>query len=137
VTHATGEFLHLRPLLFLRILLVSGIVTALGAGILRRWKMATRENTLILGGFAFESASVVLATSVLGYTVEQPLTRFLVGVSPLFYLVFKVGIIVVILYYVERDLPVGDEYHWLTKFLLLVLGLPMGIHNSLQILLGV
>jgi len=137
VAYASGKVLQVRPLLFLQILLVALIATALAAGALHRWKMATRENALILGGFAFESSSVALAALTLGYTAEQPLTRSLVGIHPIFYLVFKVSLIVAILYYVERDLPAGDEYHWLTKFLLLVLGLPMGIHNSLQILLGV
>lgn len=137
VAYPTGELLKLRPLLFLQILLVSVIVAALVVGVLRRWGMATPENSLIMGGFAFEGSSVAIAAMKLGYTAEQPLTRFLVDISPPFYLLLTVGLILWILRYAEGERNGGDEYYWLTKLLLLALGLPMGIHNSLQILLGV
>ncbi|MEK6978053.1 MAG: hypothetical protein AABX40_06625, partial [Candidatus Hydrothermarchaeota archaeon] len=70
------------------------------------------------------------------YSAEQPMTQFIVGSSPLLYVVLKLGLAMGFLYYLEKEVPTEDETHWLTKFLLLILTLPMGLHDSLQVFLG-
>lgn len=136
VTSLSGESMRLRPSLFLRILVVSLGLAALGYLALQRYGAATRENGLILWGFAYESTAVALAVSTLGYSAEQPMTQFIVGSSPLLYVVLKLGLAMGFLYYLEKEVPTEDETHWLTKFLLLILTLPMGLHDSLQVFLG-
>jgi uncharacterized membrane protein len=125
----------LRPGLFLWIVLLAIGLTFIGTQVLRRLHMESRENALILGGFAFEVSAVTLAVYSLSYAAEQPLTQALLSVSPAFYPFFKLGLVLGIIYFVE-GVPGDEEAHWLSKLILLVLGLPMGIHNSLQVLMG-
>lgn len=124
----------LRPSIFFLILVLAALVTIAGATLLRRLRMMHRENAVIFSGFALEVAAVTLAVYLLGYTAAQPETRALLshGVYPF----FKLGLIIAIIHFVEK-VPREDEAHWLSKLLLLVLGLPHGIHNSLQVLMGV
>lgn len=125
----------LRPGLFLWIILLGAGLTLLGRLVLTRLRMVSRENLLIVGGFAFEAAAVTTAVYALSYSAEQPFTHALVSIAPPFYPLFKLGLILGIVYYIE-GVPKNDETHWLSKLILLVLGVPMGVHNSLQILLG-
>jgi uncharacterized membrane protein len=125
----------LRPSLFLWIVLLAVGLTFIGMLILKRLQMRSRENALILGGFAFEASAVTTAVYSLSYSAEQPFTQALLSISPPFYPLFKLALILGIVYYIE-GVPREDETHWLSKLILLVLGVPMGIHNSLQILLG-
>lgn len=127
--------MSLRPGLFLWILLIGSGLTLLGRFILDKKEKASRENTLILGGFAFEAAAVATAVYSLSYTAEQPLTQALLSISPPLYPVLKMGLVLGIIHFIE-GVPREEEAHWLSKLILLVLGVPMGIHNSLQIFLG-
>ncbi len=125
----------LRIGLFLKIVLLATGLTFIGILILKRLQMGSRENALIFGGFAFEAAAVATAVYSLSYSAEQPVTQALLSISPLFYPIFKLGLILGIIYYIE-GVPKAEEAHWLSKLIILVLGVPMGIHNSLQILMG-
>jgi uncharacterized membrane protein len=125
----------LRPMLFLGIVLIGAALTFLGRMALGRLGMLSRENTLILGGFAFEAAAVATAVYSLSYRAEQPITQALLSVSPPLYPVLKLGLVLGIIHFIE-GVPEDEEAHWLSKLILLVLGVPMGVHNSLQILLG-
>lgn len=125
----------LRPELFLWIVVLGGALTYLGGLVLKKLDMAGRDNTLILGGFAFEAAAVATAVYSLSYRAEQPLTQALLSISPPLYPLLKVGLVLGIIYFVE-GVPRDEESHWLSKLILLVLGVPMGVHNSLQILMG-
>lgn len=124
----------LRPSIFISILVLAAIITIAGIEVLKRLRMMHRENAVIFAGFALEVAAVTLAVYLLGYTAAQPETRALLshGIYPF----FKLGLIIAIIHFVEK-VPRDDEAHWLSKLLLLVLGLPHGIHNSLQVLAGV
>ena len=125
----------LRPGLFLGIIVLGGALSFAGILVLKRLKMAGRENVLILGGFAFEAAAVATAVYALSYTAEQPITQALLSISPPVYPLLKIGLVLGIIHFVE-GVPRDEEAHWLSKLILLILGVPMGIHNSLQILLG-
>lgn len=120
----------------LLILLVSAVITLIGAFLLKRLQIMHRENLIIFSSFAVETASVTLAVYLLSYTVAQPETRALLSHGTLLYPFFKLSLVLGIIYLVE-EVPRKEETHWLSKLLLLVLGLPMGIHNSLQVLMGV
>jgi uncharacterized membrane protein len=133
----SGEPLKLQVRVFTGILLFSLGLALIAMLPLRRLNLASRLNALIVWGVAFDAASVSLASLSLGYTAEQPLTQSMLSAHPLIYPLFKMGLYLLILYFVERDVPPEDETHWLTKLILLVLSLPMGLHNSLQVLLGV
>jgi uncharacterized membrane protein len=133
----SGEPLKLQVRVFIGILLFSLGLALLAMLPLRRLNLASRLNTLIVWGVAFDAASVSLAALSLGYAAEQPLTQSMLSAHPLIYPLFKMGLYLAILYFVESDVPREDETYWLTKLILLVLSLPMGLHNSLQVLLGV
>lgn len=125
-----------QPFVFFLILLLTALVALAGIAVLKRVHLMRRENAIIFAGFAFEVSAVVLATYFLSYTAAQPETRALLGHNPFLYPFFKLGLILGIIYLVE-GVPREEEAHWLSKLILLVLGLPMGIHNSLQVLMGV
>jgi uncharacterized membrane protein len=127
--------MSLRPSLFLWIVLIGLGLTFLGRLVLAKFDILSRENTLILGGFAFEAAAVATAVYSLSYRAEQPLTQALLSVSPPLYPILKLGLVLGIIHFIE-GVPKDEEAHWLSKLILLVLGVPMGVHNSLQILLG-
>ncbi|NOZ58916.1 MAG: DUF63 family protein [Euryarchaeota archaeon] len=135
VSGFSGEPLRLQLEVFGGILLLSGAFALALLHPLRRLGMHSEVNLLIVWGAAFDAASVSLA-HLAGYTAEQPLTQLMLTAHPLLYPLFKLGLYLLILYFVERDVPAAEEAHWLTKLILLVLSLPMGIHNSLQVLLG-
>lgn len=130
---AAGFFL--RPSLLFWITLIASAFTFFGMRILKHFGMGSRENTLILCGFAFEATAVTAAVYSLSYSVEQPFTQALLSINPLLYPFFKVGLIVGLLYLVE-GVPKNDDAYWMSKLLFLVLGFPMGLHNTLQIFLG-
>lgn len=119
---------------FLFIIALAAAITLTGVKILKRLGIGAKENVVIFSGFALEVSAVTLAVYLLGYTAAQPETRALLshGIYPL----FKLGLILLIMRFVE-GVPREDEAHWLSKLILLVLGLPHGIHNSLQVLMGV
>jgi uncharacterized membrane protein len=125
----------LRPSLFLWIVLLAVGLTFIGVQVLKRLNIKSKENVLVLGGFAFEAAAVTTAVYALSYGAEQPITQALLSISPPFYPIFKLGLVIGIIYFIE-GVPKDDETHWLSKLIILVLGVPMGIHNSLQILMG-
>jgi len=133
----SGNLLELRTGVFAWIALFSMGLAVLAIIAARRLGFGSRPNALILGGAAFDVSSVTLAALSLGYTAEQPLTQSMLSVHPLLYPAFKMGLFLGFLYFVERSIPEEDQAHWFTKLLLLVLALPMGLHNSLQVLLGV
>jgi len=126
----------LRPPIFFLILLAAAVITLIGATVLKSLRIMRRENLIIFSGFALEVAAVTLAVYLLSYTVAQPETRVLLNHGTLFYPFFKLGLVLGSIYLVE-GVPREEETHWLSKLLLLALGLPMGIHNSLQVLMGV
>ncbi len=126
----------LRPVLLFWITFTALGLTFLGTLVLKRMGMSDRGNTIILGGFAFEATAVATAVYSLSYSVEQPFTQMLLSINPLFYPLLKVGLILALIYIVE-GIPKNDDGHWLSKLIFLVLGLPMGIHNSLQIFMGI
>ncbi|WP_456474999.1 DUF63 family protein [Candidatus Pyrohabitans sp.] len=137
VSQFSGETLKLQVRVFVGILLFSIGLALLAMLPLRRLNMVSRLNALIVWGVSFDAASVSLASLSLGYGAEQPLTQGMLSMHPLTYPLFKMGLYLLLLYFVERDVPREEETHWLTKLILLVLSLPMGLHNSLQVLLGV
>ncbi len=127
--------MSLRPTLFLWIILLGAGLTFLGRLVLNKLNILSRENTLVLSGFAFEAAAVATAVYSLSYKAEQPLTQALLSVSPHIYPILKLGLVIGIIHFIE-GVPKDEEAHWLSKLILLVLGVPMGVHNTLQILLG-
>lgn len=131
---ASGEPVQLNPMAMVRILVLAGVFTGIAGGVLHLLKQSSVPNLLIISGVALDSASVYVAFTSLGYSVEQPFTHALLGASPLAYPAFKLGFYLLILYLAGDE---ADDTLWLIRVLLLVLGLPMGVHNSLQILLGV
>jgi uncharacterized membrane protein len=135
VTSGKVANVALRPGLFLWIVILGAGLTLLGRLILSKLDILRRDNTLILGGFAFEAAAVSTAVHSLSYTAEQPLTQALLSLSPYLYPVLKIALVIGIIYYIE-GVPKEEEVHWFSKLILLILGVPMGIHNTLQILIG-
>ncbi|WP_457555456.1 DUF63 family protein [Candidatus Pyrohabitans sp.] len=136
VSRFSGEVLKLQPEVFGWILITSSAASLVLLFPLRKAGMYSGSNALIVWGAAFDAASVSVA-SLVGYTAEQPLTQLMLLAHPLLYPLFKLGLYLLLLYFVEKDVPASEESHWLTKLILLVLSLPMGLHNSLQVLLGV
>ncbi|MEE8357911.1 MAG: DUF63 family protein [Candidatus Hydrothermarchaeales archaeon] len=132
----TGQPLTLNGKVFVLIwasaAILSGIIL-LGA---KRIKgLYTSENALIIFGIMLMASSATLGAMLLGYRGEQMLTEAMLSSSPYFYLIFNAALVLVVLYLLEdaRD----QNWYWLGKLTILVLGLPHGIHNSIAILMGV
>ncbi len=132
----TGQPLTLNGKIFVLIwvsaAILSGIIL-LGA---KRIKgLYTSENALIIFGIMLMASSATLGAMLLGYRGEQMLTEVMLSSSPYLYLIFNAALVLVVLYLLEdaRD----RNWYWLGKFVILVLGLPHGIHNSIAILMSV
>ena len=134
LTGSAGGRAALNPGAFAVILAAAAFFFLSSSAVLRLLRISSPENLLLMLGVALDSASVYVAYAMLGYAVEQPLTHALLGVHPLGYPLFKLGFYLLILHLAGGE-ESGDI--WLVKLLLLVLALPMGVHNTLQILLGV
>ncbi|NOZ83152.1 MAG: DUF63 family protein, partial [Euryarchaeota archaeon] len=76
---SSGEAVSLNPWAMLRILLLSVLFAGAAGALLHLLRLSSRENLLILYGAALDSASVYVAFSMLGYSVEQPLTHAMLG----------------------------------------------------------
>ena len=122
---------------FLLIIGASLIVGLLVFGALHSFGQAlySRANILIISGFILDSTTTTIATAYLGYAPEHVLTGVISSASPFLFLPFKLLLILAALYFIEKDSNERDK--WLFKLALLILGLPHGIHDSLQILMGV
>ncbi len=132
----TGQPLTLNGKVFVLIwvsaAILSGIIL-LGA---KRIKgLYTSENALIIFGIMLMASSATLGAMLLGYRGEQMLTEAMLSFSPYLYLIFNAAIVLVVLYLLEDTRE--KNWYWLGKFVILVLGLPHGIHNSIAILMGV
>jgi uncharacterized membrane protein len=122
---------------FIKIILASALVgTTLYITLkLSTPQLLTKANVLIIGGFVLDSTTTSMATAYFGYRPEHVLTGMISSSNPFLFLVFKITLIVGALLFIEKE-AVGDEL-WLYRLVLLVLGLPHGVHDSLQILMGV
>jgi uncharacterized membrane protein len=122
---------------FLKVIGASLIVGILLFGfIFKFWQnLISKANALIISGFILDTTTTTIATAFLGYTPEHVMTGLISSANPFLFLPFKLTIILVALYYLEKDLKEGKQ--WIFKLALLIMGLPHGIHDSLQILMGV
>jgi uncharacterized membrane protein len=122
---------------FLWILGTSSVIGLLIFGtIFRFWKVLnSKANALIIFGFVLDTTTTTIATAYLGYAPEHVMTRLISSANPFLFLPFKLSLILAALYYIEKDSSEGEK--WIFKLGLLILGLPHGIHDSLQILMGV
>ncbi len=112
------------------------ILILLLAMTLRFWQaLYTKANTMIIGGFVLDATTTSIATAYLGYKPEHVLTGFISASNPLLLIPLKLILITGVLSFIDKES--NDEEKWLFKIALLILGLPHGIHDSLQILMGV
>lgn len=113
-----------------------GITLLLLGMIVRFWHtLYTKSNSLIISGFVLDATSSSIATAFLGYTPEHVLTKFISTANPFLFIPLKLTLILGALYFIEKES--NEEEKWLFKIALIILGLPHGIHDSLQVLMGV
>ncbi|MFV2041064.1 MAG: DUF63 family protein, partial [Candidatus Hydrothermarchaeales archaeon] len=119
------------------ILGASSVIGLLTFGAIFRFSrgLYSKANALIISGFVLDATTTTIATAYLGYAPEHVLTGIISSANPFLFLPFKLSLILAALYYIEKDSSEGEK--WIFKLALLILGLPHGIHDSLQILMGV
>jgi uncharacterized membrane protein len=122
---------------FLMVIGASLIVGILLFGVVFRFwpQLISKANILIISGFVLDTTTTSMATAYFGYAPEHVLTGLISSANPFIFLPFKLSLILAALYYIEKDSKEGEK--WIIKIALLILGLPHGIHDSLQILMGV
>jgi uncharacterized membrane protein len=122
---------------FFIIILVSMLVGLVLYGPLKGFaqRLLTKPNALIIGGFVLDTTTTTIASAYLGYVPEHVLTGIISSANPFLFLAFKLILILAALYYIESDSNENEK--WILKLALLILGLPHGVHDSLQILMGV
>ncbi len=122
---------------FLWILAASSVIGLMIFGAIFRfgWGIYSKANALIIIGFVLDTTTTTIATAYFGYSPEHVLTGLISSTNPFLFLPFKLSLILAALYYIEKDSKEGEK--WIFKLALLILGLPHGIHDSLQLLMGV
>ncbi len=122
---------------FLKVISISLIVGVLLFGVVFKfWQgLISKANTLIISGFILDTTTTTIATAYFGYAPEHVLTGLISSANPFLFLPFKLSLIIAALYYIEKDSSEGEK--WIFKLGLLILGLPHGIHDSMQLLMGV
>ncbi len=122
---------------FLWILGSSFAITFLLLGMISRfWRaLYKKADSLIISGFVLDATTTSIATAFLGYKPEHLLTGYISSANPLLFLPLKLTLILGALYLIGKESK--EEEKWLFKIGLIILGLPHGIHGSLQILMGV
>jgi uncharacterized membrane protein len=97
--------------------------------------LLTKSNLLIISGFVLDTTTTTIASAYFGYVPEHVLTGIISSANPFLFLPFKLILILAALYYIESDSNENEK--WILRLALLILGLPHGVHDSLQILMGV
>ncbi len=137
----TNTPLVLHTGVFLKIWILAAVLSAVivwgikNINVFKSKGMYSRENALIIFGLMLMASSATLGSALLGYSGEQMLTDLMLSFSPYSYLLLNIFIVLGALYLIEDSRE--ESWYWLFKITILVLGLPMGIHNSIGILMGV
>lgn len=98
-------------------------------------KYLTRENFVVLLGHMLDASATFVALQFhSGFMGILPLPHLIsvLGLSPVAMFALKLVIVWPVLYYIDKDTK-NPEYRTWLKIAVLILGLPMGIHDTLQI----
>jgi len=89
-------------------------------------------NFLAMQGQVIDSTATIVATTFLGFSEQHPLSAGIIGLHPAFFFIVKVGLILLILYYAERDIE-RENMKGFFKLFLIILGFATGMASVFKI----
>lgn len=95
-----------------------------------------KVNSSIVLAHTFDACSSVAAISILGgFTEQHVLPRLMFNYMPFYFFIpIKIGLSLFAVYLIDKE--VKDEWKWLLKFTILVLGMGPGVRNLLTMLMA-
>lgn len=91
------------------------------------WKiLKDRMNVFALAGQALDGTATFFAVGFFGYGEQHPLSRALLGVNPALFLAAKLALILLLLYFIDRDYGKDSQLNGFIKLLLIILGFATG-----------
>lgn len=105
-----------------------------------RDKVLSTENSLLLGAHMFDATTTFVALQFFRYFEQHVVAGFFVNIfGPAGIFVLKLPVILLVLYYLDKELalPNDIEKRNFLKIAILALGLGPGLRNYLRIVMGV
>jgi len=134
-----------NPLGIALIAMVTGIWTTVIFGFYKiRGKLKanwfTRFNAFLLGVHMFDASTTFVALQYFPYYEQHVLSNFVIAfVGPVGQFLIKLPIVLIVLYFLERELPKKEDENMKNffKVAILILGLAPGLRNFLRLGIGV
>jgi uncharacterized membrane protein len=100
----------------------------------------TRFNAFLLGVHMFDASTTFVALQYFPYYEQHVLSNFVIAfVGPVGQFLIKLPIVLIVLYFLERELPKKEDENMKNffKVAILILGLAPGLRNFLRLGIGV
>ncbi len=104
---------------------VSGAVVFLFSAVLKRKLLRDRMNAMAMAGQAIDGIATFVAMGFYGFSEMHPLSDAIISVSPALFVLAKIGVVLAILYYVEKTIK-GKNLRGFIKLFLIILGFSTG-----------
>ncbi len=102
---------------------------------LRPGFFSDKLNSFILAGQVLDGSATFVATSVYRCGEQHPLSASILGVNPVLFIVVKVAIALLLIYFIDRDLK-DKNYSGYIKMAAIILGWAPGTRDLLTIAVG-
>ena len=123
---------------FALVLVMVAIITGVVKVIVELWKkdfFKNKLNLLVVAGQALDGCATFVATDILSCGEQHPLSESILAVHPALFILVKVSLALLIVYYIDRDLK-DKNFAGFVKMTIIILGIATGGRDLLTLAVG-
>jgi uncharacterized membrane protein len=121
---------------FLATLALAAGLSLVAAFAMKKLKVFSRENAAVGFAQSLDASATAVALAFLGYGEQHVVSGLITDVSPWLFIPVKLAVAIGAVYVIDRHSD-DEDWKWLLKFVVLVLGLGPGTRDATRALLGV